>query len=272
MLEMKALAEATATIVKAHVAEAVTPLLVRIETLENSSPKVDDVAILRLVEQEVAKIPPAEKGKDADPEEVASLVAETVERAVAALPVPQDGKSVAVEDVAPLIVEEVGKAVAALPVPKSIRGVVVDRDGNAVFTYSDGSTENVGRVVGKDAQEVDVAALERLIAEKVDAIPRPKDGKDGFSLTDFDVSSGADGRSIIWSFEQGENRFEVEMKHPIPIYRDVFKEGQEYEPGDMVTWAGSVWHCCQKTTAKPDGPDSGWKLAVKKGRDGKDAK
>jgi hypothetical protein len=200
MLEMKALAEATASIVKQHVAEAVTPLLRRIETLENNPPKVDDVVILRLVQEEVAKIPTPENGKDADPEQVASLVAEEVERAVAALPAPQDGKSIGVEDVAPLIAEEVGKAVASIPAPRSIKGVIVNREGQAVFTYSDGSTENIGQVAGRDGADVDWAAVENKLREMVDAIPRPqdgKDGRDGFSLDDFDMERGADGRTYV---------------------------------------------------------------------------
>jgi hypothetical protein len=39
----------------------------------------------------------------------------------------------------------------------------------------------------------------------------------------------------------------------------------------MVSWGGSVWHCDEAKGLKPDAPDSGWTLAVKRGRDGKDA-
>ena len=58
---------------------------------------------------------------------------------------------------------------------------------------------------------------------------------------------------------------------PVTIYRDVFKAGKEYEPGDAVTWAGSLWHCNEKTADKPGEPGTkGWTLAVKKGRDLRD--
>ena len=58
---------------------------------------------------------------------------------------------------------------------------------------------------------------------------------------------------------------------PVTIYRDVFKAGKEYGPGDTVTWAGSLWHCNEKTTDKPGEPGTkGWTLAVKKGRDLRD--
>lgn len=144
-----------------------------------------------------------------------------------------------------------------------VAGALIDRSGVLILTLSDGTQRDLGPVMGKDGLDG---------ANGADGLPGEPGtpGKDGFSLTDFDVSAGADARSIIWSFEQGEQRFEVEMKHPIPIYRGVFKDGADYEPGDMVTWGGSVWHCDEKTTAKPDvGP---WRLSVKKGRDGKDAK
>lgn len=55
-------------------------------------------------------------------------------------------------------------------------------------------------------------------------------------------------------------------------YRGVFTEGGTYARGDLATWGGSVWHCDQETTEKPDGPSKHWTLAVKKGRDGRDGR
>jgi hypothetical protein len=55
----------------------------------------------------------------------------------------------------------------------------------------------------------------------------------------------------------------------VPVYRGVWKEGEAYRAGDMVTWGGSVWHCNVDTAEKPGGPGPSWTLAVKKGRDGK---
>jgi hypothetical protein len=37
-----------------------------------------------------------------------------------------------------------------------------------------------------------------------------------------------------------------------------------------VTWGGALWHCDAPTKDKPG--TENWTLAVKKGRDGKDAK
>lgn len=63
-----------------------------------------------------------------------------------------------------------------------------------------------------------------------------------------------------------EKHFDI----PTVIYRELYKAGNTYSPGDAVTWGGSLWICTEKTADKPGEPDSnGWRLAVKKGRDGK---
>lgn len=98
------------------------------------------------------------------------------------------------------------------------------------------------------------------------------DGRDGFKLEDFDVRVLEDDRTIELSFKSGEHQHIATLKWPTMIDRGVFKEGQTYEAGDSVTWGGSLWTAQRQTDAKPDTADSGWRLAVKRGRDGKDAK
>ena len=58
-------------------------------------------------------------------------------------------------------------------------------------------------------------------------------------------------------------------KSPIN-YDGVHREGKSYSRGTFVTFNGALWHANYATTAKP-GNSSDWTLAVKKGRDGKDA-
>lgn len=73
------------------------------------------------------------------------------------------------------------------------------------------------------------------------------DGKDGEPGKD-----GADGRAGL-------------------AYRGVFQAGQRYDVGDVVTWDGSAWHCHEpETTGRPGDGAPGWKLIVKRGRDGRD--
>lgn len=95
-------------------------------------------------------------------------------------------------------------------------------------------------------------------------------GKDGFDLDSFDVERGDDSRTVVLCFAQGDTVHKYEMTFPVPIYCGIFKEGQTYEPGDMVTWGGSLWHCDAETKEKPG--TENWTQAVKKGRDGKDAR
>ncbi|MDR5790285.1 hypothetical protein P9281_27445 [Caballeronia sp. LP003] len=58
---------------------------------------------------------------------------------------------------------------------------------------------------------------------------------------------------------------------PVMIYRGVYHTGETYRCGDVVTWAGSLWHCNATTDTKPDAGGDAWTLAAKRGRDGKDA-
>lgn len=268
----------------------------------------DPELIAEMVAAEVAKLPAPTPGKDADPEVVKAMVAEAVaaatyrptdeeirglfaavekdlaardeqiiadqvELAVAALPRPLDGKSVTTDDVRPLIDEAVAMAVSAIPVPKDGADVVdllIDRHGALVATLSNGQTKSLGPVVGTDA---DMTAIERSIAEKVAAIPKPKDGKDGFSLENFDAELMKDGRTVLLKFEQGERTFAVELGFPAMIYRGVYREEETYAKGDTVTFGGSLWHCDAETVkgAKPDavGEQKSWTLCAKKGRDGR---
>lgn len=65
---------------------------------------------------------------------------------------------------------------------------------------------------------------------------------------------------------------EHEIRSQAIIYREIYQEGTEYVGGDAVTWAGSLWIALRATASKPGDGSPDWRLAVKKGRDGRDAK
>jgi hypothetical protein len=142
-----------------------------------------------------------------------------------------------------------------------LAGALIDHEGQLVLTMTDGSVKSLGIIMGKDGRDGDAGEP-------------GKDGRDGFSLDDFDVAPAGDGRTVVLSFTRGEITEQFEVKFPVPIYRGVWREKDEagnkleYSPGDLVTWGGSLWHCDEKTGEKPDA--GSWRLAVKKGRDGKD--
>lgn len=95
------------------------------------------------------------------------------------------------------------------------------------------------------------------------------DGRDGFGLEDFTVEMGEDGRTLRFKFARGDVAVEREVRLANMIYRGVWREGA-HEPGDVVTYSGSSWHCNEATTDKP-GTSPAWRLMVKRGADGKDA-
>jgi hypothetical protein len=167
----------------------------------------------------------------------------------------EDGKSIDPAAVEAMVEGAVAKAVAELPAPqngndgKDAAGIVeaLKDNGELVLTLADG----------------------RLVRTGIRDGEKGLDGRDGFSLDDFDCEP-VDERTMRLKFTRGEETHSYELVFPVPVYRDVYKEGTEYERGDMVTWGGAVWHCDAPTKDKPG--TENWTLAVKKGRDGKDAK
>jgi hypothetical protein len=199
----------------------------------------------------------------------------------------RDGKSVAPEDIQPLIDVAVARAVAAQPVAKD---GAPGKDGRDGIDGKDGAPG----AHGKDAQPVDEDAIVAKVAAR---IPAPKDGRDGrdgapgidgqrgadglngkdgaagkdgrdgFSVEDFDVT--LDGRVFTFALRCGERVVEKQIKVSFPVDRGTYRSGAAYEKGDVVTFGGSQWIALKDTTARP--PHDDWRLQVKRGADGKDA-
>jgi hypothetical protein len=55
-------------------------------------------------------------------------------------------------------------------------------------------------------------------------------------------------------------------------YTGVYQTGKTYGPGDAATHAGSLWICKTDDAGEPGKDFVGWQLAVKRGRDGRDAR
>ena len=211
-----------------------------------------------------------EDGKDVSMAEVEELI----KAEVATIPRPQDGKSVTVEEVTLVLAELVSKAVAEIPVPKDgvdgigLAGAFIDRAGELVVTLTNGEAKQLGPVVGRDGVNVDMNVVAATIKQHVDSIPRPKDGLDGIGFDDMDVLYDEETKEIVISAAKGENVKHWKFFLPMVVDKGVFKEGTEYLRGDGATFGGSFWTAQVKTTDKPGTTDA-WRLAVKKGRDGK---
>lgn len=209
----------------------------------------------------VKALPPPAAGKDADLAEVARLVdagvekglgrvppllEELVDTAIAARPEP---KAPTPEDLRPLVGQvvesEVERQVKALPPAKDGRGIVstlVDEAGDLVIAYSDGQSQRAGRVKGAPGDSIEALELE---------------APDG-------------GRSLVFRAKAGARTLEAKARTAVWVDRGVWRPG-DYEQGDGVTYKGSYWLAERDKPARPGEDGSGWRLAVKRGRDGRDA-
>lgn len=116
--------------------------------------------------------------------------------------------------------------------------------------------------------------LERRVQERCEraiaALRQPEDGKDGGSIEDFDIA--IEGRTLTVQMTIGEDIRTRTVQLPIPYDAGVYKSGQAYQSGAIVTFAGSAFIASRDANAT-EAPEksTAWRLLVKRGRDGKDA-
>lgn len=254
MFDGKAYGDGIVELVRGYVEREIAPLKAENEELK---------ARLKAIENrpQPEKGEAGERGADGvspEPEAVAAallpvaeeMISEVVAKAVAELPPPERGEKGEKGDAGEPGSD--GKSGVDGKDGRDGRGVkdlLIDRDGQLVATMDDGEMKALGPVIGKDGEP-------------------GKDGRDGFGFDDMDVAVLEDDRTIELAFRRGEEEKAFTLKWPTVIYRGVWKEG-DYAAGDSVTWGGSLWIAEKDTSAKPDTAEGGWKLAVKKGRDGK---
>jgi hypothetical protein len=94
------------------------------------------------------------------------------------------------------------------------------------------------------------------------------DGKDGLGFDDLVVDYDGE-REFAFKFQRGAEVKAFPFTLPLVLDRGVWREGAAYAKGDGVTWAGSFWIAQRDTVAKPDAGNGDFRLAVKRGRDGK---
>lgn len=265
-------------LVTSHVAKAVSALPAPRDGKDGRDidPASLELVISAHVDKAIAKLPNPKDGTSVTVDDVAPLVAAEVTKAVAAIPVPvngrdglagKDGSSVSIDDVVPLIVREIEQRVAAIPVPKDgagFTGAVVNREGHLVLTLSNGTTQDVGLVIGNDgAPGVDGK----------DAVGTPgidgKDGLDGLGFDDYDLTLD---ETRGWIFRLGQGDRVKEWILGLPFDAKVWAAGTTYPKGAGTTWDGHYWIAQAQTSEQPGEGSPAWRLAVRRGKQGREGK
>ena len=218
-----------------------------------------DPAVLKLaVEDAVAALPPAQDGKSVTPEDVRPLLQELVTAAVGEIPVPRDGKDYDPAVLKLAVDDAVADAVAALPPAQ---------DGRDALHLEIQPFIDEGKSYTRGSYATHKGGLWRAY-EKTHGMRGWECIVDGVS--DVDISMNGQRNFIVTVNRASGTSEKKSFDIPTMVYRGVFKSGDEYLPGDTVTWGGSIWHCDEQTQDKPGETGSkGWTLAAKRGRDGR---
>ena len=244
----------------------------------------DPGVIKQMVADAVAELPAAERGEDGKSvtlEDVAPMIREGVAKAAADLPPAKDGQSVTAEDVRPMLSDLVAEAVKALPAPEPGK----DADMDAIKQHVDQMVKGIEPAAAPTVDEV-AATFERRFSDlalswerqardtfdkAADRMPAPKDGRDALPLDSFDLTLGDDGRTVTVKMQAGDTVLEKSVKIAAVVDQGVFsKEHDNYEKGDGTTYGGCYWIAQKDAPEGVPGGSADWRLAVKKGRDGKD--
>ena len=132
------------------------------------------------------------------------------------------------------------------------------------------------RALTEARAEVSLLRERLAIVEAREPVPGPPGpaGADGAAWTAGELEclqAPDDPRLVTLQFRRGDVVTPAgRLAFRVPVYCGVYQAGGRYEPGDLVTWQGSSWHCNAATGERP-GSGAAWTLAVKCGRDGKDA-
>ena len=218
--------------------------------------KQDLLKAIENLEQQVKML--SEKSSD----DVLPLIEELVAKQVEALPKPENGKdgsSVSTDDVLPLIEELVAKQVEALPKPENGKDAVdieilpmIDR----TKSYPRGTYASHEGGLWKSYETTQGMRGWECIVDGVQSIEEEYDGERTINRKTH-MSSGEVVETLI--------------KMPIVLDRGIYKSDQSYEKGDGVTFGGSFWIATKDSPSTQPKAGEDWRLAVKRGRDGKES-
>lgn len=118
-------------------------------------------------------------------------------------------------------------------------------------------------------EPINVAELEvRLVNKLAEMIPEHASLE--LPAPEFDFSFDAD--TLVLSVKWGDETVTRATTLGLGLdYKGVYDKASKYVTGNFVTYKGSMWYARSVPTGEPGKDVTGWQLAVKCGRDGKDA-
>lgn len=253
MIDAQTFGAELAGIVKA----ATAPLIARIDALEKQVAAVSDRPDGLNAEQLADQLKGIEDRAKAHADEA-------MQKAIEAQP-DDEPEIMTVDDIKTFIANEVAEAAKSIPAGKDgergpvgeagpqgdpgrdgldVKDLFRGEGGRLLAVMSDGTTKDLGVFVGQNG----------------------KDGADGLGFDDVDLVNDDQGRAVA-KFHRGDIVKTVTL--PGIVDRGPYRPSEAYQKGDAVSYGGSLWIAQADTSEKPES-GSGWRLAVKKGRDGKD--
>ncbi|MDU1575421.1 MAG: phage gp6-like head-tail connector protein [Pantoea sp.] len=207
-------------------------------------------------------------------------IAKMVKDAVAEIPSPVAPEQPALPDIGKMVRD----AVADIELPKPEPFPDIEKMVKEAVSQIPKARDGEDGEDGKDALQLEI--MPEIVPEK--SYPRGSyaihsgglwrsfqktTGMNGWEclvdgISDIDITQAGERQFTVTAVKSSGEKTEKTFSVPVMIYRDIFKDGEKYYPGDSVTWGGSIWYCHQETGDKPGEDGSkGWKLAVKRGSD-----
>lgn len=158
------------------------------------------------------------------------------------------------------------------------------RDGTPGRDGADGKSVTVEQVREVVENRFNGWALEfereagRRQLEAINAIPLPRDGRDGergrdgFGMDDFEwrADTPDGGRTLLLELSAGGRVQTVRLKTSTVIDRGTFDAQKRYEAGDAITYGGHLWIVQKDGAQGKPGESPDFRLAVRRGRDSKE--
>lgn len=226
-----------------------------------------------------------------------------IEEKIKSIPAPEKGEkgdSVTFDDVKPIIQDAIKEAISSIEIKEpdishleeavkvAIEGIPEVSDGKDGINGINGKDGENGKngLDGISPSADDVAkSMEHIFAKwaldferkadgvlekAIDRMPKAKDGRDAIDIDGFDLSLGEDDRTVTVSLKRGQTVIEKSIKIHSLIDRGVYSDSGAYEKGDGVSYAGSFWIVQKDGPEGKPGSSDDFRLAVKRGRDGKE--